>query len=109
MQGRTPQLVDDPSNLKPAMLRALQEAPGTAGNGEITYVSTANELQEALQEGARHIEIRQHLILTGIQSNSSLAIYLVKLVPSDSTWSIRVRPSCPCMGLSSGSSVFSTG
>jgi ketol-acid reductoisomerase len=84
------QLADDQTQLRPAMLRALQEAVSAAEKTRVTYVATPDELQTALSAGARHIEITEHLELTFFETFNS--VYgLVKLQANASTWSIRVR------------------
>jgi hypothetical protein len=86
------------------MMRALSEAAGTGQDEDISYVSTPEELQEAVVGGVRYIEITEHLNLVSIVPSKTAAIsILVKLVTADSIWSIRVRPSCPCLDSNSGS------
>jgi hypothetical protein len=96
MQDVTASTVDHPSDMKPTMLRALQEEGVKAGNGEVSYVSTAKDLLDALNAKAQHIEITEHLDLTVLEkdllNNNSLDGYLTIMNSSKHTWSIRVRP-----------------
>jgi hypothetical protein len=76
--------------LKPPVLRALHEAADSGGMAEVAYVATTEELQAAVDEGARHIQITQHLDLTAI------TVFLIfKIDLKGSTLSIRVCLSCP--------------
>jgi hypothetical protein len=86
--------------LMPAQLRGLQQAASSAGPADVTYVKTPLELLKATADGARHIQITEHLDLTTVAPiPSPLALdgmafqQKLKLMPS--TWSIQVRPSCP--------------
>jgi hypothetical protein len=87
MQGVIEPAVDDLSGLHPPMLRSLQDAAGGEG---VTYVTTPDELFDAISLPARHIEITEHLDLTigGITTYESRYI-MYKL--QNYTWSIRVR------------------
>ena len=69
-------------------------APMTAaqsGSASITLVTTVAELRDALDSGAQHIEITEHLDLTGeppVPRPVNQELFWVK----PSTQSIRVRP-----------------
>jgi hypothetical protein len=86
------------SNLKHSMVRSLQQEAGPDGSVEVTAVTTAEGLQQAAYEGARHIEIREHLDLTTIDPaiDDRFSDVLTILSVSNSTWSIRVRLVFPC-------------
>jgi hypothetical protein len=95
MQDVTASTMDHPSDMKPTMLRALQEEAVHAANGDVSYVSTAKELVDALNARERHIEITEHLDLTIIDkdllNNNSSDGFLTIMNNSKHTWSIRVR------------------
>jgi hypothetical protein len=85
-------------SLMPAQLRSLQQAVSSAGPAELTSVKTPNELLTAISEGARHIQITEHLDLTTVKPVTSNNIFdrelfLEKFLLVDSTWSIQVRSS----------------
>jgi hypothetical protein len=102
LQVEAEEAVDNQMVLKPPMLRALQELAGSGRVKGVTYVETPQELQAAVDEGARHIEITQHLDLTVLAVRT---IYpRLKIEVQASTLSIRVRPS----STSSSSSSFSS-
>jgi hypothetical protein len=91
VQGDAALEVDNQSNLQPPILRALHEAPGPAGEAEVTYVMTPEELHAAVSEGARHIEITEHLDLTTLKADTTLtSATLFYLDFASSTRSIRV-------------------
>jgi hypothetical protein len=90
MQGKEIQAWGSESNVKPAFLRSLQEADGTAVAREVRYVSTAQGLRAALDGAVRHIVITEHLDLTSLQPFSrNFPRTKLQLLPA--TWSIRVR------------------
>jgi hypothetical protein len=91
VQGDAALEVDYQRNLQPPMLRGLQEAPGPAGEAEVTYVMTPEELHAAVSQGARHIEITEHLDLTTLKADTTLpSATLFYLDLSSSIRSIRV-------------------
>jgi hypothetical protein len=90
MQMKPGEPPNNQEDLKPPMLRALQEAADSGGMAEVSYVATTEELQAAVDEEARHIEITQHLDLT------TITVFLIfKFDLKGSTLSIRVCLSCP--------------
>jgi hypothetical protein len=95
MQGLVAPAVYDSSELKPAGLRALQRAVAPAGAEGVAYVTTPQELVDALSAGVRHIEITEHLDLTTLRNSFSYSGQDIMLNVSMHTWSIRVRSS-PC-------------
>jgi hypothetical protein len=103
MQNLQGEVMDHQMSLMPSQLRALQQAASSAAPAEVTYVGTASALQAAISEGARHIQITEHLDLSAIEIFLS-SHYLhgegfqAKFELMVSTWSIRVRPS-PCLQL----------
>jgi hypothetical protein len=94
LQGATPMMNNHTEDLKPMMLRTLQQAAGATGSEEVVSVATSNEFQEALRAGARHIEITEHLDLTFQEAELSSVKLSYKLEVLPSTWSIRVRQPC---------------
>jgi hypothetical protein len=84
--------------LIPAQLRGLQQAASSAGPAEVTYVKTPFDLLKATADGARHIQITEHLDLTTVAPISTPPAmdemaFRDKLELTASTWSIQVRPS----------------
>jgi hypothetical protein len=95
MQGMAEPVDNDPHNLQPASLRALQEAVASGGNEAVVYVRTPQQLVHAVSAAARHIEITEHLNLTKIDkffSDDNFPTgYRTLLNVSVHTWSSRVR------------------
>jgi hypothetical protein len=87
-------------DLKPAMLRTLQQAAGAPGSEKVVSVATSSELQAALRKGARHIEITEHLDFTNEEAAFEDYGEAYKLSVSRSTWSIRVRRPCASLAMS---------
>jgi hypothetical protein len=99
MQGVSAQMRKCESKLNPCLLRTLQQAPDTSGIQQVAHVKTARDFQEALADGKRHIEIREHLDLTTIDMlatpiSGANYSFLVGVNVTSSTFSIRVRSSC---------------
>jgi hypothetical protein len=72
------------------MWRALQEAEIPAENETVTYVTTKDEFFAAVNDGKRHIEIREHLDLIDeglVDTKGRLTMMNISM----HTWSIRVR------------------
>jgi hypothetical protein len=96
MQGEEAQVNYNESDLNPSLLRSLQETNGPAVAEDVRNVTTAEELQAAMNAGVRHIVITEHLDLTSLQPYIGYPTFpQIRLGLSPSTWSIRVRPSCP--------------
>jgi hypothetical protein len=98
MQGVSAHVRKCESEPNPSLLRTLQQAPETSGSQQVAHVKTPRDFQEALAAGKRHIEIREHLDLTTIETIAgpipgSLPD-LFGLDATSSTFSIRVRSSC---------------
>jgi hypothetical protein len=90
MQGGAEHVAQHDSVARPSALRDLQAAAGTAGEGEVAYVATAEELQAAAGAGARHIVITDHLDLSSLAAFKG--VKLKRMIETmASTWSIRVR------------------
>jgi hypothetical protein len=94
LQAATQMMDNHTEDLKPTMLRTLQQSTGAPGSEKVVSVATANEFQEALWRGATHVEIREHLDLTNQQAAFYDAPEVYKLQVFPSTLSIRVRPPC---------------
>jgi hypothetical protein len=98
MQGALAQVRKCKSKLKPCLLRTLQQAPDTSRLRQVAYVKTPRDLQEAFDTGKRHIEIREHLDLTTIETFATPFLrnrWLNGLNVTSNTFSIRVRPRVP--------------
>jgi hypothetical protein len=90
MQGGAEHVAQHDSVTSPPALPALQAAAGTAGEGGVAYVATAEELQAAAGVGARHIVITAHLDLSSLAAFKG--VKLKRMIETRaSTWSIRVR------------------
>jgi hypothetical protein len=92
LQGVAAQIMVHQSNMKDSMVRSLQQEAGPDGSVEVTAVTTAEGLQQAAYEGARHIEITEHLDLTTVDPADQFSDVLTILSVRESTWSISVRP-----------------
>jgi hypothetical protein len=82
------------------MLRTLQQAAGATGSEKVVSVATVTAFQDALREGARYIQITEHLDLTNEDLGDDYdngENPTLQLLPS--TWSIRVRPPCPSLAM----------
>jgi hypothetical protein len=99
MQGVTAPVVDYSRDLKPLVLRALQEVPAEVGYDQVTYVATATELVNAMYAKARHIEITEHLDLTAFIDTYDPFGNAVSMHLDVRTWSIRVRSKCSTYAL----------
>jgi hypothetical protein len=94
-------------NLPSAMRRSLQQVSGPAGainNEGVRYVKTPEELQAAVSEGARHIQITDHLDLTTLEPSK---IFPTSSLPtilgvSNNTVSIQVLSISSCRTGDSG-------
>jgi hypothetical protein len=87
------------------MQRSLQQVAGPEGSAEhegVTYVTTPEELREAVSAGARHILITEHLNLTTLQI-PPISSLPTMLGISNSTWTIRVCASPVCCVCNVGS------
>jgi hypothetical protein len=108
MQGEATRVITYQSNVQPDMMRALQQTGDTARYTQVSVVKTARDLQQAVSEGDRHIEIRQHLDLTTMDPldyDDYVDIFFALFV-SSSTLSIRVRLPCPFFALNMHPPVF---
>jgi hypothetical protein len=97
MQGAE-QVLRYRGNLPLAMQRSLKQVadPAGAANYEgVRYVTTPQELQAAVADGARHIQITDHLDLTTLEPSMILPNSFLPTILgiSKSTLSIQVRSS----------------
>jgi urease beta subunit len=100
LQGAPQAMENHQEDLKPAMLRTLQQAAGATGSENVVSVATANEFQAAVKTGVRHITITEHLDFTNQEAafyDEDGKGYKLKVLPS--TWSIRVRPPCASLAI----------
>jgi hypothetical protein len=97
MQGVVAPVGDSSNELKSTALRALHEAAASTEGQEGTYVTTPQELVNALRARVQLIEITEHLDLTVLHNGTVrdgfelAALFNV----SRHTWSIRVCTSSP--------------
>jgi hypothetical protein len=71
-------------------VRALKQAASSVEGANVTYVETAEALQDAVSRGKSHIEITKHLDLTSLKNFDGVTAP-VKLHIKDSTNNLRVR------------------